>query len=129
MNARKTLEKFMSRAQLATMMSLSRGEEGAFFRAKMAEMAKIINAMPHSYATDGQGDQAIAYLHYFTAGADWYIVERDSSEDQEQAFGLAVIYEAELGYISIAEIIAAGAELDLHWRPRTLAEVRSKLAV
>ena len=34
----------------------------------------------------------------------------------------------ELGYISIAELIQLGAELDLHWTPRTLAEVRAKVA-
>lgn len=31
---------------------------------------------------------------------------------------------AELGYISIAEIVRSGVELDLYWTPKTLAEVR-----
>lgn len=31
----------------------------------------------------------------------------------------------ELGYISIAEIIECGGELDLHFTPATLKEIRS----
>jgi len=74
------------------------------------------------------GDQAVVWLHYFSPSADWYITERDSSEEQHSAFGLADLYGdgGELGYISIAELIANGVELDLHWNPRPLAQVRSE---
>lgn len=44
---------------------------------------------------------------------------------QLQAFGLADLgYGGELGYISIVELLECGAELDLHWTPQTLAEVK-----
>lgn len=83
--------------------------------------------MPLPYETDGQGSQAVARLHYFTGSADWYITERDSSAEQLQAMGLANLgYGCELGYISIAELISAGAELDLYWTPRTLAEIQGE---
>jgi hypothetical protein len=79
--------------------------------------------MPKTYEQDGLGQQAIAHLHYFTAGGDWYITERDTHPDQHQAFGAANLgYGAELGYISLPELLAAGAELDLHFTPRPLTQ-------
>ena len=66
----------------------------------------------------------------FTGGCDWYIVEKDAGaaddepEDfQSQAYGLAIIHEAEMGYISIPEILSVGAELDLHWTPRSIESI------
>ena len=84
--------------------------------------------MPKTYATDGQGDQAIAHLHYFTGGCDWYITETDCENAQHQAFGLACIHEDELGYISIVELLRCRAELDLYFKPTTLAAIRAKRA-
>jgi len=67
----------------------------------------------------------IAHLHYFTGSGDWYITERDTSTEQHQAFGLADLgYGGELGYISIAELIANNVELDLHFTPQPLAQLR-----
>jgi len=44
-------------------------------------------------------------LHYFINGSHWFIIERDSTEEQFQAFGYACLHGnyqfAELGYISI----------------------------
>jgi hypothetical protein len=87
--------------------------------------------MPVTYATDGQGDDATVHLHYFTGGCDWYITEKDAGTPDEpgqrQAFGLANLgYGGELGYISIAELIANGAELDLYWRAVPLRTVKAK---
>ena len=59
------------------------------------------------YEQGGKGDAAIVHLHYFTSSGDWYITERDTSVAQHQAFGSADLgYGPELGYISIAELIA-----------------------
>lgn len=125
------LRPFLSRAQYLTLWQATRGEEGDWFKARTLEWALRVHDMPRTYAQDGLGDEAVAHLHYFIGGADWYITERDSDPDgagQTQAFGLADLGMSfpELGYISIAEITAAGAELDLHWTPRTLAEVNAK---
>jgi hypothetical protein len=78
-----------------------------------------------SYETDGQGDNAVVYLHYFLNGCDWYITEKDMEDDQLQAFGYANLgYGGELGYISIQEIVTVGAELDLHWTPKPLKDCK-----
>lgn len=114
--------------QARTIRALMRGEEGAFFRAKIAELQKLFDSMPRTYETDGQGDGATVHLHYFTGSADWYIVERDQEEEQQQAFGLADLFGdgGEVGYISLQEIATcASANIDLHWTPCTLAQVRA----
>ncbi len=123
------LKPFIGRAQLSTMRELAKGEEAIFFITRMVELAALIQSMPKTYEQDGKGDQAIAYLHYFTSGCDWYITEKDMEAEQLQAFGLANLgYGAELGYISIVEILEAGAELDLHFTPKPLADLGSKAA-
>jgi hypothetical protein len=115
-----------------------RGEEKQFFFDKMVELADLIANMPKTYDQDGKGEEAIAYLHYFAGGqASWWIMEKDkgSPDDgkdgnppnmQQQAFGLADLFGdgGELGYISIEEILANGGELDFHFTPKTLKEIR-----
>lgn len=117
---------FIPKIQLATMLKLERGEEGQFFRDKVKDLADQIASMPATYGQDGKGDQAVAHLHYFSSGADWYITEKDMDGGVDQAFGLADLGDGgELGYISIRELTAlAGVELDLHWSPKTLGEIR-----
>jgi hypothetical protein len=124
------LRHFISRPQAACLAELLRGEEGEHFAATLARLVDITqNQMPEPYATDGQGAAARVHLHYFTGSCDWWITERDSTAEQHQAFGLASLgYDSELGYISIAEIIAAGAELDLYWKPATLADCQPTAA-
>ena len=124
--ASKDLKPFIGRAQLSTMRQFAKGEEKVFFITRMVEMAALIHSMPKTYEQDGKGGQAVAYLHYFTPSADWYITEKDSESDgQHQAFGLADLgMGAELGYISIVELLENGAELDLHFTPRTLEQVK-----
>lgn len=108
------------------------GPERSFFRAKLAELQLLAENMPRTYQTDGQGDAALARLHYFTAGCDWYITELDASADDgqghRQAFGLAVLNGEypELGYISIPELLACRAELDLHWTPTTVGALKAQ---
>jgi len=124
------LRHFMGRAQLAAMIDGTKGEEGDWFRAKIAELFTTIRTMPKSYETDGQGMGAIAHLRYFAGGRSaWLITERDAGApgdstpgEQSQAFGHADLFGdgGELGYISIAEIIANGGELDLFFTAKPL---------
>ena len=123
-----TLRRFIGREQLAVIQCAMRGEEGAFFVGTMIAYAERIASMPKTYETDGIGDEAIAHLHYFTSGCDWYITERDCEDVQHQAFGLACIHESELGYISIVDLLRCRAELDLHFTPRSLADIRKDRA-
>ena len=123
-----TLRQFIGRSQLSALGDACRGEERQWFKDRLCELADQLANMPETYAQDGLGDQAVAHLHYFKGSGDWYITERDSDQDGEgqiQAFGLADLgYGAELGYISIAELIENGVELDLHFTPCTLAELK-----
>lgn len=117
-------------AQFARVKSLMRGEEGKFFKTTVAELLATADAMPRTGETDGQGMQAKAHLHYFSGGCDWWITELDVDSDesgQYQAFGLADLgYGAELGYISLVELCACPVEIDFHWTPQTLAEIKAK---
>ena len=102
-------------------------EEGEFFRQQFLDIEKTIQTMPKTYEQDGMGDNAVAHLHYFMGGYDWYITEKDMDGGTPQAFGLAKIHTAEIGYISIDELVKNGAELDLYWEPKTLAKIRQRL--
>jgi hypothetical protein len=99
----------------------------------LCELSRLVSRMPKTYEQDGQGEHATIHLHYFTAGADWYITEKDAETadepGQHQAFGLADLgYGAELGYISLVEILASGAEIDLNWTPKSIGELKRSLA-
>lgn len=121
---------FVPRAQFATMSAALRGEERAFFREKFRELEALIAAMPVTYQQSELGDQAVVHLHYFMGGADWWVTEKDVEGGTPQAFGLVDLgHGPELGYISIDELVSVrGMNLDLHWKPCTLAELRAKKA-
>lgn len=61
---------FIGRRQLATIITACRGEEGAWFRAKLAELAQTFATMHKVYEQGGKGDAAIVHLHYFTSSGD-----------------------------------------------------------
>ncbi|CAM3834843.1 hypothetical protein VRRI112168_02265 [Vreelandella rituensis] len=48
---------------------------------QIQELANTVSSMPVTYEQDGLGDQAIAYLHYFMGGADFFITEKDMKGD------------------------------------------------
>jgi len=122
------IREWISKDQLTVIEQGLKGEEKNYFRDKLNEIELLIITMPKPYETDGQGNETILHLHYFYGGSDWYIIERDSSEEQIQCFGYAVLNgdteNAELGYISIQELIYSGVELDLHWTPKKLKEIK-----
>ncbi|CAM8626679.1 Protein of unknown function DUF2958 [Comamonadaceae bacterium] len=101
-------------------------EERGFFRDKVLALAETLGAMPVTYAQSELGEDAVVHLHYFFGGCDWWITEKDVEGGTDQAFGMADLgHGGELGYISIREIKRmVGVELDLHWTPKTLKEIR-----
>jgi hypothetical protein len=103
------------------------GEEGDHFIELIDRSHAMWQAMPKTYETDGQGCAALAQLHYFTSGCDWWIVEKDADPDHEgqvQAFGIADLgMGPEAGYISIPELLENGAELDLYFTPKRMGEL------
>jgi len=119
------LHSFIGTIQLSLIGEMCNSEERRYVYSKLVELSNTVELMPTTYQTDGQGDQAVVHLHYFTAGADWYIVERDCESEQLQAFGKADLGMGypELGYINIVELLECGAELDMHWIPRALSEI------
>jgi len=124
------LRRFVGVSQLHVLRAGVHGEESAFFVAKLAELAERVKTMPKTYEQGGKGDQAMVFLHYFRGDMDFFITERDCEEGpQYQAFGLADLgHGGELGYISIADLIARGVELDLYFEPKTLADVKAQRA-
>lgn len=130
--AAKSVAPFLSKMQLSAMVDACWGEEGKYFMQKFIDLAQLIDAMPKTYEQDGMGDQATAYLHYFTSGSDWYITEKDMNGGILQAYGYAILNGddecAEVGYISIEELTRHGAELDLHFTPCRLAEIKARRA-
>ena len=128
---------FLGVRQAAVTDDLLRGEEKAFFSDKMREMQEIIRQMPATYETDGLPDseRPVSLRYFGPNGAQWFIIEKDRGDpenegpgfpDQTQTFGLADLGMGypELGYINIPEITRAGAELDYHFTPATLLEIK-----
>jgi len=122
---------WMPTEQRMALLDAVKGEEGAYFVELLHELKMRIEAMPKTRETDGQGDKAIVWLHYFRGRCDAWITEKDmgdgtSDTRQHQAFGKISLTgnkeDAELGYISIEELIMNGVELDLYWTPKPLRE-------
>ena len=124
----RSLRYFISQQQLSAIGELCYSEERQLFINKLVELVNTVQTMPQTYQTDGQGENAIVYLHYFVGGANWYITERDCLPDQLQTFGLADLYGdgGELGYISIEELKSCGAEIDLYWTAKPLSALRNE---
>jgi hypothetical protein len=128
----KNIRRFMGRSQAAAIHCCLRGEEADYFRAKLRHLQEVVDNMPVTYETQEAGASAFARLHYFRGGCDAWIAELDAGapddapEDyQSQAWGMVDLgYGPEIGYVSIPELLAAGMELDLYWKPQTLAEIR-----
>jgi hypothetical protein len=138
--ALKRMEGFIGGSQLAEVRRLLKtSEEREFFALKMEELATLIEGMPVSYQQDGKGDDAICYLHYFCGGYDGYIIEKDSepasnpAEAQWQAYGFArfahMAESADNGYICLPEIFKSNAELDFHFTPTPLREIKAKFGI
>lgn len=122
------LSKFINPSQRLVLQELLSGEEGEGIAQTVFQLMKTIENMPKTYEQDGKGDKAIAYLHYFYGGCDWWITEKDMEDQQLQAFGLVSLTgdpsDYELGYTSIEELMNNWVEIDLYWTPKTLGEIK-----
>ena len=113
--------------------------------------ADIFQNMPKTYETNPEqldengneitdketasGVNAIAHLHYFTGGCDWWITEKDIEQEQLQAFGVVKLGNnyPEFGYINLVELaslvikhasgLPLSVELDFHWQPKKLKDI------
>ena len=115
------LQRFMSAHQRNYLHAcMINSEERDYFAELIVNLNRQIKAMPLTY----QSKDHVAHLHYFIRNIDAYISEKDSEYEQHQAYGAQDIgYGAEIGYVSIPELLKVGAELDLYWTPRPLKEI------
>lgn len=121
------LKGFIGASQLHAIDQVCRGEERQFFYDKLVVLARIVADMPKTYEQDGLEDTAVVHLHYFLGSMNWWITGKDMETEQHQAFGLVDLgHGAELGYISIVEIVKAGVQLDMYWQPQTLQQIKAK---
>lgn len=128
------LKPYINPSQLRVMFENVAGEEGEWFRDKLSELVKTIKAHPRTYDTNSKEESDIwIKLHYFTPSGDAYITELDrgaasnNDADQAQAYGYVKMNgDLEGGYVSIQEWIANRAELDLHFKPITLEDLKFK---
>lgn len=129
----KTLELFMPAEQLKAVKQIMRGRDGkAELTPVLERLAATIAAMPQTYEQDGKGDEAVAHLHYFFGGCDWWITEKDVEGGVDQAYGLVDLgHGPELGYISIRELchdVHPMMNVDFYWTPKTIGEIKAKKA-
>ena len=101
----------------------------------------IRKQLPPLNAQEDKGPQAVAYLKLFTPDANftWWITEGSPITDDNgnevdyHFFGLVQGQCKELGYISLRELegvrgpMGLPNERDLHWQPKTLAEIAPEL--
>jgi len=118
----------MSKAQKSVVRSGLQGEEREYFAEAVAKLQKVFESMPKIYEQDGKGDAALAYLHYFVGGSDWWITEVGADAI---GYGFTCLNGwtdcAEYGYINLRDIAAEGAELDFHFEPTTVGELKKRL--
>ena len=69
---------------------------------------EVLEASPALYATEGVAEaDKVVYLHYFVGACDWWVVELDSIERPQLAFGYVCLGDpqmAEWGYIDLHEL-------------------------
>ena len=101
--------------------------------AQFVECLRLQNT-PKTYSQDDLGDDAVVHVKLFdpSGAATWFLTEWSHDPKDPIAFGPCYIHEAELGYVDLRELaeirgrFGIGIELDMHWKPRTLREVRAE---
>ena len=126
------LANYMGRSQWVVLQSLMDGsEESGFFKEIAAHLRRSVEAMP---TAGGQllGEEApMVYLHYFLGASDVWVLEKAEGGGVEQVFAFSLLngdhQMAELGYVDLSELLLVGFELDFHFEPKPLSEVRESL--
>lgn len=128
-------EKWMSISQRFVLKELVGGEEGAYFVERLLAIKKRIEEMPQTYGQDGVEDP-VAHLKYFGGPVTAYITEKDMGGmaqwtpgvNQIQAYGRVCILPGypEFGFVNVQELIEAEIELDLHFEPTPISQIKAK---
>lgn len=86
--------------------------------------------LPPLRAQDGKGDDAVAYVKFFTPDSNWtwYATEFDPATGE--FFGLVQGFEEELGYFVLSELerargpLGLAIERDRYFSPKPIKELR-----
>ena len=92
-----------------------------------------LSMLPPLGSQDSKGEEAIAQIKFFDPCGSWtwYATEFDG---EDTFFGLVDGHEMELGYFSLSELasikgrLGIGIERDRHWKPRSLRDIRGRIA-
>jgi len=103
---------------------------------KLAQFREVmeLTGTPRLYAQEAKGDEALVHVKLFdpTGSWTWFITEFDPTNNT--AFGLVNGHEVEAGYIDLNELANArgrmgiGIEIDMHFKPQTIAACREAIA-
>ena len=123
--------KLVPKQQVAFLMEMDDPTEA---RDILVNVVKAYEDIPTLYKQDGKGYNAVAYLHYFVGGTDWWITEYDKQTNQ--MFGYVVLNEdwqmSEFGYIDASFFVnndlnlLQKPELDFNFRYKTINEILEK---
>jgi hypothetical protein len=129
------LENFICKKQLDLINDIIKHSlDGGHFKNVLESLKTKIKNMPEVYDTWVLGDRARAILHYYNKNNHWYITEKDpgSKDDpvsgvQSQAYGFIVSENSfDWAWISIERLIKDGIELDLHFIPETISDIKQR---
>ncbi len=89
---------------------------------------KLIKEIPQLYEQDSKGQDAIAYIKFFTPWSNWtwYATEFDG---EDTFFGLVDGFEKEFGYFSLSELKSLDGpfrlkvERDLYFNPTRIRDL------
>lgn len=96
--------------------------------------------LPKLYTQDGKGDEAVAYVKFFTPWSNWTwyafegepILDDDGKEIDFHFFGYVIGFEKELGYFSLNELMSVNGpmglkiERDMYYTPVTLGKIKER---
>jgi hypothetical protein len=91
----------------------------------------IAKKLPPLYSQEKKGKEAIVHVKFFCPWNRWMWYATEYGPEERTFFGLVKGFETELGYFSLDELQSVKGpgglkiERDIHWTPKTLAEVKA----
>lgn len=95
---------------------------------------EILNKIPPLRSQEDKGEDAIAYVKFFTPSSDWTWYATEYDPLNREFFGLVQGFEEELGYFSLDELenvkgpMGLGVERDMYFTPTPLKDLKGKTA-
>lgn len=117
----------MPTGEAICLMQNLKGEEKEGIAELILNVYKQVRETPKLYGQENIKDP-IVHFKYFRGSWTWFVTEFTNIHD---AFGFVtsdMCPEGELGYLDLQDITQNGkAELDLHWTPKPLSEVKKEI--